>query len=79
MSFFYVWGSGYASVKGTNPDSVPPHARIYPRVVISTDEEWIYQCQVFVNLQRERVKMVDGPYPSPASPSRLRQLSSPPK
>ena len=82
VSFFYVWGGSsgsYASVRGTNPDSVPPHARIYPQVAISTGEEWIYQCQVFVNLQRERVRMIDGPYPALHSPGRIRLLSSQPR
>ena len=76
VDFFYVWGGSYASVKGTNPDSVPKRARIYPEVVISTGEEWIYQCQVFVNLQKERARMIDGPYPALHSPGRLSKLSN---
>ncbi len=72
VRLFYVWdGGGYGNVQGTNPEMIPEDACIYPEVTISSGDEWIEQCQVFVDLEEEIVIMIDGPYPSPGSPGRF--------
>ncbi len=71
VRFFYVWDGGYSSQRSK---IVPADAHIYPAVTISIGEEWIEQCQVFVDLQEEKVILVDGPYTSPSSPGRFKDL-----
>ena len=79
VDFFYVWDEGYVRVgdreyatgQSPNSDLIPRDGCVYPEVTISTGEEWIEQCQVFVDLEEEIVVMIDGPYPSLGSPGRF--------
>jgi hypothetical protein len=63
---------------GLLPSYLTQPISYYPGVTIAVGEDTIYQMQIAVDLDAGKTVMVDGPYPSLDSPSRLRDLSPKP-
>ncbi len=83
-----VWSDGKAGqwwsleydrvVNKEVPAFVSQSALWYPGVTIRVGEGMITQMQIAVDLETQKVVMVDGPYPSLSSPDRFRQLTPTP-
>jgi hypothetical protein len=69
------WSMEYDTVtNGEVPDYVNPSAYWYPGVTIAVGEGTIYQMQIAVDLETQKVAMEDGPYPSLSSPDRFKNI-----
>jgi hypothetical protein len=68
---------------GSTSNGLPPPlatqpVSYYPGITIAVGAGTIYQMQIAVNLETGKAVMVDGPYPSLASPDRFKNLTSTP-
>jgi hypothetical protein len=71
------WALDYDVVQKGVPGFVSKATKFYPGVTIAVGEGTIIQMQVAIDLETEKVVLVDGPYPSLGSPDRFKSISPP--